>query len=377
MAASDTAIIREWDTNTDFELDQVIYTSDDPEISVQYHKKFYKCIVAHTSFSFGTDWGTGYWEEMTVKGIKGDQGDTGATGATGAKGDKGDTGANGADGADGIFSEIADLADAQAGTNNTKGMTPLRTQQNFDFNITSRDSAISTNASDITALESDVATNTADIAAIVIDSAQITQNANDIAGLQAEDINLQNQIDAINVDTAQIAANTAAIDTIQNTTIPGLVLDIGKLDGRITNIENNFQLSNASGEQPLDNNAGPIAIVGGDLSSGKGNRWELNTEGATSARIRAEIYRKDDAEERFTVAMLEMHFLRGSNQWVIGRTWTTAFIGEPDGVDFTVVTTNVGGFYVGQVYYTSDDMVGGNYDSASYIRFLLEEISKS
>lgn len=47
-------------------------------------------------------------------------------------GDTGATGATGAAGADGVFSEIADQSEAEAGTNNTKGMTPLRVKQAVD-----------------------------------------------------------------------------------------------------------------------------------------------------------------------------------------------------------------------------------------------------
>lgn len=48
------------------------------------------------------------------------------------------TGAAGADGADGIFSAIASQAEAEAGTDNTKGMTPLRTAEVFASKVDSR-----------------------------------------------------------------------------------------------------------------------------------------------------------------------------------------------------------------------------------------------
>ena len=60
---------------------------------------------------------------------RGPTGPTGLTGATGPAGTNGTNGADGADGADGIFSAIASQAEAEAGTNNTKGMTPLRVKQ--------------------------------------------------------------------------------------------------------------------------------------------------------------------------------------------------------------------------------------------------------
>jgi hypothetical protein len=61
-----------------------------------------------------------YTESTGVLNLGIPTGDTGATGATGAAG------------ADGVFSEIADQSEAEAGTNNTKGMTPLRVKQAVD-----------------------------------------------------------------------------------------------------------------------------------------------------------------------------------------------------------------------------------------------------
>lgn len=68
-------------------------------------------------------------------GATGATGPTGATGATGATGPQGDPGVDGADGNDGIFAAIANETEARAGTDNTKGMSPLRVEQNFDENI--------------------------------------------------------------------------------------------------------------------------------------------------------------------------------------------------------------------------------------------------
>lgn len=67
-----------------------------------------------------------------IKGATGNTGATGATGATGPSGATGPTGATGATGpagADGVFSVIASQAEAEAGTENTKGMTALRVAQ--------------------------------------------------------------------------------------------------------------------------------------------------------------------------------------------------------------------------------------------------------
>jgi hypothetical protein len=65
----------------------------------------------------------GDMKNVDMADFKGDTGDTGPTGPAGADGEDGE------DGVDGIFSAIASEAEAQAGTENTKGMTPLRTAQ--------------------------------------------------------------------------------------------------------------------------------------------------------------------------------------------------------------------------------------------------------
>lgn len=81
------------------------------------------------------------WNGTDLANLDAQQGPTGATGPAGPKGDKGDTGdtgpqgpagTDGADGDNGVFSEIANETEAETGTNNTKGMTPLRTKQAID-----------------------------------------------------------------------------------------------------------------------------------------------------------------------------------------------------------------------------------------------------
>ena len=93
----------------------------------------YKANTLHTSdaVSFSND--SAKWDAQS-----GPAGAIGATGPKGIKGDKGDTGsqgvagANGSAGAAGIFSAIASQAEAETGTDNTKGMTPLRVKQAID-----------------------------------------------------------------------------------------------------------------------------------------------------------------------------------------------------------------------------------------------------
>ena len=86
------------------------------------------------------------WDGTALANLSAVAGPTGATGATGPQGPKGDTGAtgpqgdpgvDGADGNDGVFSEIANQTEAETGTNNTKGMSPLRTKQAIDNALTS------------------------------------------------------------------------------------------------------------------------------------------------------------------------------------------------------------------------------------------------
>ncbi len=60
---------------------------------------------------------------------------------TGASGPMGPVGPMGPAGADGVFAEIASQADAEAGTDSTKGMTPLRTAQAIAALTTATDQA--------------------------------------------------------------------------------------------------------------------------------------------------------------------------------------------------------------------------------------------
>lgn len=133
-ASTVSAILKleDWVTNKAYKIGQVVYvTGEQP----QFNDKIYRALTDHTSVSFATEFGNGDWEEIVIRGVKGD---TGATGNKGAKGDKGDTGAQGATGAagaDGIFSQIASEAEAEAGVDNTKGMTPLRTKDAIETQV--------------------------------------------------------------------------------------------------------------------------------------------------------------------------------------------------------------------------------------------------
>jgi len=98
---------------------------------------FYTVVANYTSnaITIATDISSG---DLILfnKGETGATGAAGANGATGPTGATGAAGANGATGANGIFAAIASQGEAEAGTDNTKGMSPLRVEQNFAFNIT-------------------------------------------------------------------------------------------------------------------------------------------------------------------------------------------------------------------------------------------------
>lgn len=282
-------IITDWASGEDYALNQVVI----------FNLRQYRALEAHTSGGdFNTDLVANKWELIKTQGIEGARGPTGFTGATGAKGD---TGAQGPAGADGVFSAIATQLEAEAGTENTKGMTALRTKQAIDEQVGElRDT-------DFPALQSRVTT----------------------------------------------AENNIAI-----------------LTNKVSKLEAKSQVSRASGSQRMLNNQSvAVALVGEDSSDGAGDRLELNPVGATSAQIVVEIYRKDDAEERFVRAFLELHFIGGT--WYLGTKNIITLQGGDSGVNFEV---SQDGNDVAQVSYTSDNMVGGNYASASYIRYLIEEI---
>ena len=86
--------------------------------------------------------------ELFNEGEQGEQGIQGIQGLTGAAGSNGSNGSNGAAGADGIFVAIANQPEAEAGTDNVKGMTPLRVQQSIDDDLTAYTTTVVIDAKD-------------------------------------------------------------------------------------------------------------------------------------------------------------------------------------------------------------------------------------
>lgn len=289
-----TEAIPTWVTSTAYKVGNFVYNDG----------VIYRCATAHTSGTFASALSAGYWV-----GVSGAKGATGATGPAGPKGDTGATGAtgpagaNGAPGADGVFSAIASEAEAEAGTDNTKGMTPLRTR------------------------------------------------------------------DAI--DTVIGTATQAEIDTI-NTTLTSHTNSLDDLSDRVHAIEGATEVNFAYGQQRLNNNqSSALDLDAAAGQAGRGNVCHLDADGATSALLTFEIFRKDDAETRFVRIYAELHYIDGT--WYFGERDTVILNGGLSGVTLSMSQTAD----VAQIAYVSDNMSGGNYSSDSYIRWKIDELPKS
>ena len=148
--------------------------------------------------------------------------------------------------------------------------------------------------------------------------------------------------------------------------------NINLLSSRLSAIEGSFQVTHAVGQQRLENNSLTIDMEGADVlatRAGRGNRCELNPVGATSAELIMEIFRKDDAETRFSRHYLELHNIEGT--WYLAERDEILIAGAMSGVTFAITTDGDG---VVLLNYSSDNMTGGNYSNDSYIRWQIREI---
>lgn len=287
-------------------LIQEAFEQLDRAAKLRLHTALSELVIPEPTADLYLGWdSTGSYLEnkAAVAGPQGAQGATGATGPKGDKGDKGDTGApgaNGGNGADGIFTEIASQGEAQTGTDNTKGMTPLRTKQ-----------AVESYLSSLTAF-----------AALA----------------------------------ARVTVNEGNITTISS---------------RLTAVEGSFEIINAMGQQALPNNTA-ATILDASGAIGRGNRCELDADGAGSAEIIFEIYRADDAEMRFARVYAELHYV-GSTWWFAERDTVIFNGGNLPGVTLTMQQVDD----VAYIYAETDNMAGGNYVSGSYIRWMIRELPKS
>ena len=122
VSGSTSADAPDWTTGTAFTKDNLV-------VNVS---TLYRALSDHTSsiIDFDTDFAAGKWQLLSgIRGVQGLQGNIGNVGNNGAAGAAGGIGLTGAAGNDGIFSAIATQGEAQAGVNNTKGMSPLRTAE--------------------------------------------------------------------------------------------------------------------------------------------------------------------------------------------------------------------------------------------------------
>lgn len=141
-----SALIPDWVTATVFILDQVIIYQD------AVSGRFYRCTIAHTSGTFATDLLANKWEEVIIVGRTGANGATGSQGLVGPQGVQGIQGTPGNDGVDGFFSAKASQAEAEAGVEDTKGMTALKTKQAHDEH--------ESNSARLAGIDADIAANT-------------------------------------------------------------------------------------------------------------------------------------------------------------------------------------------------------------------------
>lgn len=166
----------------------VNYTADELVINAQ---GLYRIVNDHLSTTFSVDLAAGDVEIVGTFGIKGDTGAQGGIGNQGIPGAAGPAGSNGVDGADGIFSQKADLAEAQAGVDDTKGMTSQKTKGAIDFQVP--------NLTVITDLQSDVSDNTSDIGGLATEILMLQNIVEAAHGIWAGQQTLQNAAGPIDI----------------------------------------------------------------------------------------------------------------------------------------------------------------------------------
>lgn len=280
----------DWDTATDYIVDQqVLYRGVAPN-----QQFVYRALVAHTSGDFNTDLVAGNWELVYLLGVTGD---TGEKGDDGDQGPQGVQGTQGIAGNDGIIVAIADQPTAEAGLNNTEGVTPLRTAQAIEFQVPN-------------------------LPVIVDHEARITS-----------------------LEVLAVEHNDAILN----------------LTGRVEVIENANPYDAYTGSQPLDNNVAAVDLEGANLGpDGKGVPLLVQSSGSQLTRFILQVNREDDTEKRFEQKNIALHFIDnvwylGVEQEIV---LAGALAGVELAITTTDLG---GGIYQGQVSYTSDDMTGLSY----------------
>lgn len=191
------------------------------------------------------------------------------------------------------------------------------------------------------------------------DYATLVATGATMANFPADIANLQGQINLINdrgTDVDALLATTSSHTSTLSSHSASLI-DHGY---RISALEAASPLSEYAGSQAIINNqVAPLAIAG----------FALDGDGTQLGTFTVQIVRKDSLETRIVRVILVMLYDADSNTWYIGRENTTFFTGDVDGLTFSV-STDVN--KVGQVSYTSDNMLGTGYTGT--LKFIGKEI---
>lgn len=196
---------------------------------------------------------------------------------------------------------------------------------------------------------------------------QVTALGAAIADFPADIADLQDQIDDLSDQAAAVADHESRIDVLEAYDVQN-TQDLAQLTTRVSQLEAASPVSEFSGRKTIANNqVAPVAITDANTPA---NDFKRSAYGTQLARVMVQIDRRTDDELRYTHVSLLMRFIEETQLWYIVRENTTAFIGEPDGVTFSIVTDP--GTLVGQVYYVSDNMAGANH--SGIMKFLGKEI---
>jgi hypothetical protein len=268
ITTENNGLICDWDIGIDYkECEVVLYVTVAPNLQ----QNLYRCLVDHTSTDFVTDLNAGYWEFLFV------QGETGATGNTGPAGPTGPTGATGSTGpagADGIIAAIASKAEAEAGTDNVKGMTPLRTKEAIDFQVP--------NLTVVTDLED----------RLDLLEPRVLQNEQDILALDTRVVALENASDECLYSGSQLLLNNQAV---------------------------------------------PVPLLGaGSGAGGKGVALRGDGDGTNLIRFTIQILRDDGVETRFEQKNITLHYI--DTVWYLGLEQEIVLSGVLANVTLSVVT---------------------------------------
>jgi hypothetical protein len=224
--------------------------------------------------------------------------------------------------------DIGDLENTQALIISQLG-TAQTDINNLDLNDTAQDALIANHESRIQTIESN-------FAGLGVLEGRVDD-------LEAEDIGIKARLDAVEADLAVDEPRIVALE--QNyLNLTALVL-----------------VNRQVGKYSLGNNVSvPVALP--NLT------W--TGAGVQSVEGLLEIYRKTSLETRIVKIKLSLLYNPPTSTWYVERDYTTKIVGEFDGVTFSIVTAPGG---VGTIHYTTDEMLGTDYESE--MRFIFTELN--